>query len=102
MNWASIFETLMIICFGLSWPLSILRSLRTKSTKGKSPFFMCFIAVGYLCGIAAKLISHTYNLAFWFYFPNTIMGSVDIFLYFHYRHREHLCPNCQGRTTEAQ
>ena len=54
MNWASFFETLMIVCFGLSWPLAIVRSLRTKSTKGKSPFFMCFIAFGYICGIIAK------------------------------------------------
>ena len=30
MNWASLFETLMIVCFGLSWPLSIVRTLRTK------------------------------------------------------------------------
>lgn len=36
MNWASLFETLMIVCFGLSWPLSIVRTLRTKSTKGKA------------------------------------------------------------------
>ena len=57
MNWASLFETLMIVCFGLSWPLSIVRTLRTKSTKGKSPFFMAFIAFGYVCGIVAKLQS---------------------------------------------
>ena len=62
MNWASFFETLMIVCFGLSWPLAIVRSLRTKSTKGKSPFFMCFIAFGYVGGIIAKLLTHTYNL----------------------------------------
>ena len=82
MNWASFFETLMIVCFGLSWPLAIVRSLRTKSTKGKSPFFMCFIAFGYVCGIVAKLMTHTYNLAFWFYFPNVLMVCTDIGLYF--------------------
>ena len=39
-----IFETLMIVSFGVSWPLSIIRSIRSKSTKGKSLLFMCFIA----------------------------------------------------------
>lgn len=81
-NLASILETLMIVSFGLSWPLSIMRSYRSCSTKGKSLFFMCFILFGYICGIASKTISGTYNLAYWFYFPNVIMVFTDICLYF--------------------
>ena len=46
MDWASILEAAMVICFGLSWPLSIIRSVRSKSTQGKSLPFMCFIAIG--------------------------------------------------------
>jgi CDP-diglyceride synthetase len=88
MDIASVFETLMIISFGASWPLSIARSYRSRSTKGKSLFFMCFICFGYLCGITAKLMSHNYNLAFWFYFPNVIMVSTDIGLYFRNRRIE--------------
>lgn len=88
MDWASIFETLMIVCFGLSWPLSIIRSIRSRSTKGKSILFMCFIAIGYVCGIVSKLMTHTYNLAFYFYFPNIIMVSTDIALYFRNRRLE--------------
>ena len=82
MDGASILEAAMVICFGLSWPLSIIRSVRSKSTQGKSLPFMCFIAVGYLCGIAAKLLTSDYNLAFYFYFPNIIMVCTDIGLYF--------------------
>jgi CDP-diglyceride synthetase len=85
-----ILETLMIVCFGVSWPMSIIRSVRSKSTKGKSLLFMCFIALGYLCGIISKLMSHTYNLAFWFYFPNIIMVLTDIALYFRNRKYEKL------------
>ncbi|HOA30661.1 MAG TPA: hypothetical protein PLI11_00245 [Clostridia bacterium] len=85
-----ILETLMIVCFGVSWPMSIIRSVRSKSTKGKSLLFMCFIALGYLCGIISKLMSHTYNLAFWFYFPNIIMVLTDIALYFRNRRYEKL------------
>jgi CDP-diglyceride synthetase len=79
---ASIFETIMIISFGVSWPLSIVRSVKSRSTKGKSIFFMLFILIGYFCGLAAKFMTQTYNLAFWFYFPNIILVSTDICLYF--------------------
>ena len=82
---ASILETLMIVCFGISWPLSIVRSYRSRSTKGKSLLFMCFILIGYFCGLISKMISHTYNLAFWFYFPNIILVAADICLYFRNR-----------------
>ena len=51
---ASILETVMIICFGISWPLSIIRSYRSRSTKGKSLMFSCFIGFGYVCGIFSK------------------------------------------------
>lgn len=87
-TWASILETAMIICFGISWPLSIIRSYRSKSTKGKSLLFMCFILFGYFCGIASKILTQTYNLAFYFYFPNVIMVSTDICLYFRNRRLE--------------
>ena len=85
MNLASIFETIMILCFGISWPMSIVRSYRSRSTKGKSIMFSFFIAFGYVCGIVSKLMSHTYNLAFWFYFPNITMVCTDIVLYFRNR-----------------
>ncbi len=79
---ASILETVMIICFGLSWPLSIRRSLTSKSTKGKSLMFMVFILIGYFAGLSSKMLTQTYNLAFYFYFPNIIMVGTDIILYF--------------------
>lgn len=82
MSIASLLESIMIICFGLSWPLSIRRSLTSKSTKGKSLMFMLFILIGYFCGLGSKFLTQTYNLAFWFYFPNIIMVATDIILYF--------------------
>lgn len=82
MSVASILETLMIVSFGISWPLSIYRSYTSRSTKGKSLMFMCFILFGYICGIVSKLLDHNLNLAFWFYIPNIIMVTTDICLYF--------------------
>lgn len=79
---ANIFETIMIVSFGISWPLSIYRSVKSRSTKGKSLMFMIFICIGYICGIIAKIMTQNFNLAFWFYFPNVIMVSTDICLYF--------------------
>ena len=56
---ANILETVMIICFGISWPLSIIRSYRSRSTKGKSLMFSCFIGFGYICGIISNCLTHT-------------------------------------------
>lgn len=86
----SIFEALMIVCFGISWPMSLVKSYRSRSTKGKSLLFECFILTGYICGLIGKIMKATsvpsYNivgdLAFWFMFPNIIMVAADICLYF--------------------
>lgn len=90
MELADIFETIMVVCFGLSWPLSIIRSVKSRSTKGKSLLFMCFIATGYLAGIISKIMTSTFNLAFFFYFPNVIMVATDILLYFRNKKLEKL------------
>lgn len=79
---ASVLETLMIVSFGVSWPMNLIRSYRSRSTKGKSIAFNFFILFGYICGVISKAITHTYNLAFYFYFPNIIMVTCDIILYF--------------------
>lgn len=82
MNIPEILETLMIISFGISWPLNILKSYRSRTTKGKSLPFTLFILFGYICGIISKIMTQNFNLAFWFYIPNIIMVSIDVCLYF--------------------
>ena len=79
---AVICETIMIICFGLSWPMNIAKSIRSKTAKGKSLQFLILIDLGYAFGITGKMISHTYNLATIFYFINFAMVTTDIILYF--------------------
>ena len=49
-------EALTIFCFGLSWPISIRKSLVSRTAKGKSLFFEVFLLIGYACGIARKII----------------------------------------------
>ena len=88
MQLAEILEAAMIISFGISWPLSIIRSYRSRSTKGKSILFSFFILFGYLCGITSKFMTHTFNLAFYFYILNITMVTIDICLYFRNRKLE--------------
>ena len=75
-------ETIMIICFGLSWPNNVMKSIRSRTAKGKSLSFLLLIELGYTAGIIGKIISHTYILATVFYFINFGMVLVDICLYF--------------------
>ena len=82
MDLASIFETLMIVSFGISWPVNVSKAIRSRSTKGKSILFNYFILFGYICGVIAKILSGTFNLAFYFYFPNIILVITDTVLYF--------------------
>lgn len=76
------FEALMIICFGVSWPMSIAKSLRSKTAKGKSLMFMLFILSGYAFGIISKLTSGNITYVLPLYIANFIMVGTDILLYF--------------------
>ena len=85
---AELFEILMVVCFGISWPLNIYRSYRARTAKGKSLPFLIFIFVGYVAGIVSKLTSDVYLATFaekWyvlvFYCINLVMVGVDMSLY---------------------
>jgi len=49
-------EAVMLLCFGLAWPFSTLRMLRTGRPEGKGLAFTTIIWTGYLCGATAKLL----------------------------------------------
>jgi len=85
---ASILEAIMIIMFGISWPINLYKSVKTKSTKGKSVLFIFFIAVGYVSGILSKVIGKNITWVFGFYVLNLIMVSADLILYFIHKKRE--------------
>ncbi len=77
---AEVFEACMVILFGISWPLNIVKSIRTKSAKGKSFLFLAFILAGYVCGIIGKIVGGNITWVFAFYILNFVMVSVDIVL----------------------
>ena len=85
-------ETLMIVCFGLSWPISIRKSWVSRTAKGKSLFFEVFLLIGYICGIVRKIIlfagangadlGFIFYLSWFFYVLNFVEISIDALLYF--------------------
>ena len=81
-----LFEAVTIFCFGLSWPISIRKSLISKTAKGKSLFFEVFLLLGYAFGITRKIIQFTAmgscGFIFFFYILNFVEISVDVALYF--------------------
>ena len=85
---AEFFELLMVLCFGISWPISIIKTLKTKCVSGKSPLFIIFIILGYIFIIISKLISKNITYAFWFYWLNLDMTTTDLCLQFYYRNKE--------------
>ena len=85
-----LFEALTIFCFGLSWPISIRKSLVSRTAKGKSLFFEVFLLIGDAFGIVRKCMQLTtlgstgfiFYLSFFFYILNFVMISIDVALYF--------------------
>lgn len=84
----AVFEIAMLICFGLSWPISVYKTVKNKSAKGKSLFFLFIIIIGYICGIIGKVLSGNVNYVLALYCINLAVVCIDAFLYFYYKRRE--------------
>lgn len=85
---SELLEIVMIVSFGASWPMNVIKSYKARTTKGKSLAFLCLIFFGYIAGIASKLVNEAYMAAFaqkWyvlvFYCLNLIMVGLDLILY---------------------
>ena len=86
---SEILEITMIVSFGASWPLNVMKSWKSRTTKGKSLPFLCLIFFGYIAGIASKLMNEGYMASFaekwyvlFFYVLNLIMVGTDLVLYY--------------------
>ena len=85
---AEILEIIMIVSFGASWPLNVLKSYKARTTKGKSLAFLLLIFFGYIAGIASKLVNDAYMsqigekwYVLFFYILNFIMVGADLLMY---------------------
>ena len=83
-----IFEFIMLACFGLSWPISVYKSIKSKSTQGKSVVFIVAIIIGYISGIIGKIINDQLTYVLIIYCFNLIVVSVDLVLFFINRNNE--------------
>lgn len=80
---SQILETAMLLCFGLSWPLSLIRNIKAKTARSMSLPFICLIIIGYICGITAKLISgHFAVYVLVVYIFNLVVVSANLVVYF--------------------
>ena len=80
---SEILEIIMVVSFGASWPLNVMKSYRARTTKGKSLGFLLLIFFGYIAGIASKLTADTFKwYVLFFYVLNLIMVGLDLILYY--------------------
>ena len=80
-----ILETAMLICFGCSWPINLVKNYKCRSAKGMSLPFILLLMVGYIAGISAKFIlgvnvHNAYVLVV--YLLNLAMVTANLFVYF--------------------
>jgi hypothetical protein len=78
----SILETVMLLCFGFSWPLNVIKAYKAKTAKGTSLPFVLLIITGYIAGISAKIISGQINYVLIAYILNLAIVSLNIIVYF--------------------
>ena len=94
----NIFESIMLVCFGFAWPLSIYKSFVSKKTAGKSLLFLLVLQIGYVAGILFKLTEYWRNLKtnpnetisinLYLYILNFVMITIDELLYLRNRRLE--------------
>ena len=77
---AQVFETAMMVLFGISWPLNIAKSIRSRTAEGKSLLFELCIFLGYAIGLAGKLISGSITYVVVVYILDLIMVTTDLIL----------------------
>ncbi len=81
------FEAVMLLCFGMSWPMAIIKTLRARSVQGVSPYFLGIIEVGYLAGILFKYFGKC-DWVIGLYILNLILVGIELWLYVYYSRRE--------------
>ena len=71
----------MLVCFGVSWPISIYKSWKSRKVGSKSVVFLYAILVGYVAGIVNKLL-YSPDVVLVLYIINFFLVATDIGLYY--------------------
>lgn len=78
----SIFETIMLVCFGFSWPMNLIKAYNAKTAKGTSLPFILLIITGYIAGITAKIVGGQTNYVLVAYIINLAIVLMNLAVYF--------------------
>ncbi len=82
MELGHLFEAAMLICFGFSWPINVVKAYKARTAKGTSLAFIFLIITGYLAGITAKFLNGQLNYVLVVYFLNLAIVMTNVFVYF--------------------
>ncbi len=86
-----ILETVMLVCFGLSWPVNVMKNVKARSAKNMSLPFILLICFGYVAGISAKILSGNVTYVLAVYIINLAIVSVNLVVYGINRRYDKLC-----------
>ncbi len=75
------FEIVMLASFGVAWPISIAKSIKSKSTKGKSVIFLLIVFIGYVAGTLHKVL-YLMDGVIVLYIINGLLVATDIVIYY--------------------
>ncbi len=87
---AQILEAVMMICFGLSWPLNAIKSYQARTAAGTSWQFLLLITLGYVMGIVAKFCAGQVNWVLAVYFLNIICLAFNWVIYYRNIRLDHM------------
>lgn len=85
MNFAHLFEAGMLVCFGFSWPINVVKAYKARTAKSTSLAFIFLIITGYILGISAKIINHQFNYVLAVYILNLVIVFSNVLVYFRNR-----------------
>lgn len=83
---SEILEASMLICFGLSWPILLIKNVKSHSAKNMNLKFILLIIFGYLAGITAKVMNGCFNYVLLVYLLNFIIVCANLVIYFINKH----------------
>lgn len=81
-------EATMLVCFGLSWPMNLIKNIKAGTAKSMSLKFILLIIFGYVAGIAAKLITGQITYVLAVYILNIVIVSLNLVVYFVNKHKD--------------
>jgi len=82
---SQLLEAIMLICFGLSWPMALVKNIKAKSAEGMSLSFLLLIITGYVAGTAAKIIAGNITYVLIVYIVNLVIVTMNLMVFFYNR-----------------